>query len=217
MRAITHAVILALLLPLNGCDFARSQWSQFTAGLREATTAPREIKRGAKPEIIIKGDQITFDGKPLRLRADVKEWIEVLGPNFRIYRGDLIWDEKGLIAILHPQNKSKVRTLSVELNFKQLYEEWDPEYKESGPGKKGVPKEFFKGYLEINGLPIDAQSTIHETNRRAHGELSISCSRGINICSDHARKPGTPLLYFSVDSRKEQSIIYEVQVDAGFD
>lgn len=88
MRAITHAVILALLLPLNGCDFARSQWSQFTAGLREATTAPREIKRGAKPGIIIKGDQITFDGKPLRLRADVKEWIEVLGPNFRMYRGD---------------------------------------------------------------------------------------------------------------------------------
>lgn len=213
MRGLPKFCCLVLLLALVGCDFARGQWSEAREGIREALTPPREIKRGARPEVIINGNDITFDGKRLRLGADVQEWIDVLGPNFRERLGILIWDDTGLLVTLHHQRKQEVRSLGVELNFKQLYSEYEPEYETYKPGVSNAPAHFFKGYLEINGLAIDAQSTIRETNRRSNGELSIRCSKGINICNDDISVgTGAVVPYFEVDSRKEDSIIYGISV-----
>jgi hypothetical protein len=213
MRRITQICCLLALLFVGGCDFARGQWSEFKEGYREATTAPREINRGAKPEVIVNGNDITIDGQPLRLGADAQEWVDVLGSGFRKHYRAFIWDEKGLSALPYPNDENKVVALSVTLNFKQSSSQGEPAHEELRSGGNHVPKEPFKGYLEINGLAVDAQSTIRETNLRSNGELSIRCSKGINICSDSiGRGEDAPLLYFEVDGREEESVIYDVQV-----
>lgn len=219
---------LCILFALTGCDYASdyatSQWSQAKEGIADALREPRQIPRGAKPEIILDHDKITFDGKPLRLGDDLQNWVKILGTNYRPWKVSedvpqphtFIWDDLGVVVSTAWQGKKTVESISVELNFKQIYEKWEPDFKDHKPGIGVIPAKFFRGYLQINGVPIDAKSTIREVNRRANGNLSIHCSRGINVCTDYLTPvdAGAPFIGFGVDSRKEDSLIYGVSIES---
>lgn len=215
---------LCILFALTGCDYAKdyatSQWSQAKEGIADALREPRQIPRGAKPELIISGTDITFNEKRLVLGGDFQGWVQVLGKNYRPmthgnkYESLFVWDEFGILVQLDPVDKKTVESISVELNFKQIYAKWEPDFKDYKPGIGVIPAKFFRGYLQINGVPIDAKSTIREVNRRANGKLSIHCIRGINACSDYLTPvdAGAPFIGFGVDSRKEDSLIYGVSI-----
>lgn len=215
-------ITLCLLISLTACEkassFANSEWKGLKESAREATTTPREIPRGAKPEVFIKGNVLTYNGHALRLGSLLDEWTKVLGTDYRPSTpGDknpkdaiLVWDNLGLVLHLDWQGNRTVRSVEVDLSFKQLYEKGSPDGESHKPGTGSVPTHFFKGYLEVNDVAIDEKSTIRETNSRANGKLSISCSEGINLCSDDKAPAGTPTPYFEVDSRKENSVIYAV-------
>lgn len=206
MRFIANACCLALLLCLVGCDFARGQWSEAKEAYREATTPTRDIERGARPEVIIGENAISFDGKPLRLGSDIREWTAVLGTDYREHHNSVIWDDRGLAVFVSRQGPKKVEGFEISLNFKQTIAD-------TVPGSGRAPANAFDGYLELNGVAVDSKSTARETNRRANGKVNITCSQGLNLCSDTVERNIGSLLSFEVDSRKEDSIFYYVQIE----
>ncbi|SJZ81668.1 hypothetical protein [Novilysobacter spongiicola] len=208
--------IVSLLCVLAGCDFAQSQWIQAKEGIGNALNEPRQIPRGAEPEITVEGARITFDGKFLTLGDDFTEWVEVLGEDYRPavpgyeYETTFVWDNIGVIVEWDSTDNRIVEHVGIRLNFNSLYEEWEPGYDNHRPGAGSVPANMFRGYLEVNGVAVDHNSTVFEVNRRADGRLSISCSRGINVCSDRVTPAGVPRPWFDVDSRKEAGVIYGI-------
>lgn len=177
---------LALFLLLAGCDQGR------------------EVEKGANPEIILKGKNITYNGTPLELGGELSDWLKVLGPYERKDMGDLMWDSLGLQ--IGPRYK-EVGHFRVVLNHRPT-----PKYRDPGPapGEEGGPvKQTFSGYLEIGGVGVDSQTTVEDINKKIEYPYGFSCSRGINICSALIGK-SKKLIDITVDGRKEKSVVYEV-------
>lgn len=88
---------LAVLLLLAGCDQGR------------------EVEKGARPEIILKGNHAIYNGTPLELGGELSDWLEVLGPYERKAMGDMLWDSLGIEVV---RSYSKAKIFRVILNHR---------------------------------------------------------------------------------------------------
>lgn len=187
------SVGLAVLLLLAGCD----QGS--------------EVEKGAKPEIILKGNHVMYNGTPLELGGELKDWVEVLGPYDRKPKEGIAilrWDSMGLKV--WPKNHT-VDTFGIVLNHRP-----SPKYRDPGPapGEEGGPvKKTFSGYIEIGGVGIDRRTTVEDINKKIDYPYGFSCSRGMNACSALIGE-SKQLVGINVDGRKEKSLIYSIELSA---
>jgi hypothetical protein len=72
---------------------------------------PRQVHRGQKPELIIRGSAVTFNGNPLKLGSSIAEWEKTLGKSSRLKEGgsDInTWDEFGIITYRLPSTTASL-------------------------------------------------------------------------------------------------------------
>lgn len=213
------------LVACDGQNHLKSQWQQARQGIEEGYqdtfSKPRHIPTNGGPQILVAASKITFDGEPLQLQGDFGDWVEVLGPDYRSWTpsdnvtrvGTYIWDDLGILVSLDWQGKQTVKGFEVSFTFKESSVA-DPE--NYVPGTGPFPSGTFPGYLEVGGVPIDAESTVREVNRRADGALSLRCMRGLGICSSFIDGDEDGLVVdVEVDGRKENSIVYRLSLSRG--
>lgn len=181
---------LAVLLLLAGCEQGR------------------DVEKGDRPKIILKGNHVIYSGTPLELGGELSDWLEVLGPYERKAMGDMLWDSLGIEVV---RSYSKVKIFRVILNHR-----FPPKYRDPGPApgeEGGAVKQIFSGYLEIGGVSIDSETTVEDINKKIDSPYGFSCSRGMNICSALVGEK-KQLIAVNVDGRKEKSPIYSIAFTA---
>lgn len=196
------------------------------AGAIKEVGKPRIVPKGATPEIIIVGNTITYNGKPLQFGTKLHEWEKILGePNRRFEDGPptlLVWDKLG-IAILTGQtvkNKDEVTQITIHL-IKRPKDPYSglvthsPDGKPSPPEKEFTPREAFPGYLELDGFGIDAQTKFNEIARAANPKRNLHC--GLRDCSRPAGAlgPTSGVIYLMLDRPTENGLIYEISLNQG--
>lgn len=168
-----------------------------------------QVERGGKPEAILEGGHIIYDGKPLKVGGPMDDWLGVLGSHSRGGPGigPYLWDGLGIKIA---QNYSSSEEIVFVLNHRP-----PPEYNfekrwRKEPGEEGGPvKNTFSGYLEIGGVGIDSQTTVEDINMQIDYPYGLTCSRGMNMCSALVGEE-KQLIAISVDGRKEKSPVYSI-------
>ena len=121
-----------------------------------------KVDKNKQPQIIIKGNEMRYNGQLLELGDTFDNWVKVLGKPTR-FSGDNvhIWDNLGIIIYLRDRragytNKiSVVSVMDIFFNFEsrdQIFEHI-PYFS---------PKNAFVGYLEIDGTGVDSTSKVWE-------------------------------------------------------
>ncbi len=207
-------------------------WDELVRKAGEETGAmksygkPRIVAKGAKPEIVInrEGD-ITYNGKPLELGADIKDWEAIIGRGYR-HRGDdkppklLAWDDLGIDVLTGyaADDKDKVKQLTLYLNKrpKDPYEGMVTTRPDGTPIKPlpdFTPRQAFTGYLELDGFGIDAKTEFWEILTTANPARNLRC--GLRDCSHpHGALFGKTdgSLYLILNRGDEHGNIYEFTI-----
>jgi len=174
----TSIFIFACLTLLVGCD----KKSPPPAPPPLATMAGNDIN--LNPRIILKGTEITANGKPLKYGATLEEWTQILGEKPRRLEPVYIWDNLGIRAYLMDDKKT-VGALTIELSRKPLSSyERDKEY--NIPGISIYSRSLFHGYLEFDGVRVHANSTVRSVNYdlKQMGKIRpFHVMRGLNVGS----------------------------------
>jgi len=92
-----------------------------TTGALKDYGSPRQVHRGGKPELILKGEHISFNGKPLVWGKSMEEWRSVIGKGVvcsaRNERpGWCKWDALGIEIAGSIGKPDQVSTLNVHFN-----------------------------------------------------------------------------------------------------
>ncbi len=174
----------------------------------------RRIPKGAKPEIIVNDGEITFNGEVLRFGDDINVWKKTIGgipremPSHRLY----IWDEVGIKVGVGWGGSTKVVFINVIFHCKERGS--SPVCPENGgPGNENEPKNFFVGYLEYEGGPIDSMSTVLEANRLIEGGANFGRGCGLGLCSVSHGPHRNILSGADTDGRSLESTIYGISFD----
>lgn len=184
---------------------------------------PRIVPQGAKPEIIIKGDKVTYNGKLLAFGRPINEWKKILTSKARCDSTKLatacVWDDIGVQAGSTIGSKHEaVSYLTIILNKRPLdsYKELEKDIPNGGatmnPSIDYSPKQAFSGYLELDGFGIDAKTEFWELLKTANPERNLRC--GIRDCTHPggALSSGSGALYLTTNRNDEHGNIYEFSI-----
>ena len=227
-RFSLHVLLIALSMSMTACDLPaeakkylslETKAAQETSEVQEKAPSPEELKT---PRIIVKGIDITYNGKPLKFGTPLEDWVKVIGeePRFRkIEFGSpiCVWDNLGLVATI--DNKSKGNLVeSLEIVFTHLpMNKWNPSPARV-PGQAYIPLLLFPGYLELNTVPIFSHSTVREINKGFMGDdgflkkgVSVfHCPLSGIICYGSSKDRDQIM---SIKTRRDDSIIYNISFD----
>lgn len=179
----------------------------------------RIVPKGAKPEIIIKGDKITYNGKQLVLGSSLSAWEKIIGKPTRRYDDRapilVVWDDKGFHAMA--DDKNKVDQIEFFLNKRppDPYKGLVTHSADGTPLKPDVdysPKKSFSGYLELDGFGIDAKTEFWELQATAKRERRLTC--GTRDCTHPTGSLGgdSGVLYFTLNRNDAHGNIYEFSI-----
>jgi hypothetical protein len=164
----------------------------------------RVVHRGAKPEVILRGDQLTFNGQQLKIGQSIDAWIKVLPRERRCESGErsgsCVWDDLGLQAVLDFRNPGKVRAFYVFLRLPEMI--LDTTFQPSKP---------FPGYLELDGFGIDAQTAFWEVRKASDPKRNLRC--GLRDCARPKGAFGKGVgLYFDLSTLDETGKVSALQL-----
>jgi len=152
----------------------------------------------------LRGTELTYNGKPLKSGVSLQEWVDIIGEKPREWvihhatggetpTGVFLFDEMGIGVGLKDDTK---KTAGIRFQYNII----PPEpYTRSNPDR--YPKNVFKGYVDINGIIINAQSTVDEINdalRKNRSLNTLYCKRRTDICRSLTTIKGKTV-YFSAD------------------
>jgi hypothetical protein len=177
--------------------------------------------------IILKGADLSYNGKPLKLGASLEDWVKVIGEptqNSSIYK----WESLGLVAKVIEKDVRLVERFKININleaYKKLslaaiirheMEEKPPASEsDSRADHKSSPilmpilmsdnLPSFSGYLELNGLSISSATMLDEIKKFFAGDHG-SLKEGVWIkfvchksVSDCSYRSGDIVALVSVD------------------
>lgn len=177
-----------------------------SAALIDASDAAplRTVQRGAKPEIVLSGDRVMFNGRQLRLGEAIETWDDVLPGQRRCETGpnpaSCVWDEIGLQAVLDFRNPGRVKAFYV---FLRLPETMDTAFE---------PQKPFPGYLELDGFGIDARTAFWEVRKSADPKRNIRC--GLRDCAMPKGAFGKGVgIYFDLSTPDEMGTVSVLQLE----
>ncbi|WP_230969774.1 DUF7738 domain-containing protein [Nitrogeniibacter aestuarii] len=197
-------------------EFARKAYEE-TGAVTDYGT-PRTIVRGAKPEIVIQGEQIMIDGTLISVGDPIENWQLALPGNPRCTSGInsrvlCAWDDLG-IEVGSSLKDHKIANFLMITIIKEEREPWNPLMPDGStmPEPPDLsPRNPFPGYLELDGFGIDAETEFWEIRERANPERKLRC--GSNDCShpfggfsEKAR------IYLRLNSASEHGNVYEFSI-----
>ena len=207
-------------------EAASSVYGKLTESVRTSADAikssvePRKVRRGAKPELIIRGHLVTYDGRPLELGKSIAEWRNVIGGSPRRspeQQSVYVWDELGL-QVLTAKSDGRVTQLAVFVNLepKDSGQDLFTTNPDGSPAKKVPdlrPLKSFSGYLELDGYGIDAKSRFSEIRRSADPARRLKC--GTLDCSHPVGVLGEDGagIYLRLAGGREDDVLYEFTIN----
>ncbi len=211
-------ILLMTALPVEaGSSFGETTWErsrQKLSQLNDWSLGIRRISKGAAPEIIVNGGEIVINGKVVRFGDDISTWKEALGGHPReMSSQDLfIWDELGLKVGLRWDGSGEVLFFKVFFSCRK-YQDPDICKGSASHSVENRPKQYFPGYLEFEGGPIDSKSTVVEANRLIRGSANFGRGCGPGFCSIVRSGPGYILSGADTDGNNIESTIYGVSFE----
>lgn len=149
---------------------------------------PRKIKRGAVPELIVIKDEIFFNSKKLKLDEPLTKWKKTIGSTPRCFEDGTIfcvWEDYGLEIGTSAKHPGKVKFINIYISFdpddQQIGRADYPDGRPAEPPEDDTPHRPFTGYLEFNGVGIDAKTEFWEIQAGRTKNKSLRC--GILDCS----------------------------------
>lgn len=186
-------------------------------GLIKSYDKPRIVEKGAKPEIIIKGDQIIINGEKIAIGEPVSRWRAILGPESRKEEGlssTYFWEQLGLKLWVRGKS-NRVTTLDVFLNLEPK-EPWEPLLPDGSTMPEPPdfrPKKAFSGYLELDGYGIDAKTKFWEIRESSSSKRNLRCGTWPDDCSHpHGGFNKNADLYFRLNGPTENNSVYEFSI-----
>jgi len=182
---------------------------------------PRRVKRYAKPEIIINGSNIFFDGKPLEFGRPLNEWKNILN---RIPHCDktgmewCVWEDLGLEVSTRTKSNFGVSTVNIKLSISQdLVEETrasPPDGTTDNTSKADwLARHPFTGYLEIDGFGIDKETKFWELQSSIDSRRNLRC--GIRSCEFPSGMFGpSSMIDLHLNGGSESATIEEIKIYA---
>lgn len=228
---------VVLFISLGGCQAAKPQEKNDAAG---TTSAPwwekilatknrtlelgqtRKVPPGATPELILRKNQLSYNGRPLTLGSSLDAWRQVLGPetacdgDYSKY-GIHCWNNLGIWVHTSREHGNRVDLLEVFFNQKpDPFSDYGPgispfDGKPVAPGINNYHNHLFDGYLELDGAGVDAKTRVWEVADLASGQYTYLCIREIRSCiigpADQKYSMG-----FATDDGLAKGVIYELQI-----
>lgn len=163
------------------------------AGSAKVPAVPRLVSRGARSEMIIKGEVIYFNGVGLRIGDSLAYWKKTLSVGAQCGTGDgitvCVWDDWGIEVGTNEDVKPKVEFINIFLNFVDV-DGNDTGKVNTSFGKSGRSKNdkelrlAFSGYLELDGFGIDSKTKFWEIKASTKDKRGLKC--GLLDCSHPA-------------------------------
>jgi len=189
------------------------------AGVIKDWGNPRKVGKGARPQIILSKNEIHFDGKKLVLGEPIESWKEKILAKPRCFDNGMtlcVWDEYGLEVGTGYKNLNKVQFMNIYINADHSNENVGkadyPDGRPAKPLEDNMPYRTFSGYLELNGVGIDAKTEFREVqagsvaNRTLHCGL-LDCSHPSGPFGEHAN------ISLTLDGRNERGRLLELGID----
>lgn len=150
--------------------------------------SPRQVKRHAKPETIIKDSNILFEGKLLEFGRPLKLWKNIIKKKPHCDKTGIewcAWEDLGLKVYANEEYKFGVGTIIIKISIPDhLLNETRTPYLNGTPDdtpKADWPARHpFTGYLEIDGFGIDKETKFCELQSNIEVRQNLSC--GLRIC-----------------------------------
>ncbi|MDC8787261.1 LptM family lipoprotein [Roseateles koreensis] len=149
---IRCVIALACALPLAGCG--------------QDLPLPEGVNKDAKPQIIVKQGDIFIDGQKINVRkSGAKDWVAILGESSFTRDHFRHWDMHGL-TLSTPMDDEGRRPVDVLGLYLRRDDQWERMFRHDYSGlKNDRPTGTFKGYLEIDGIPIGPNMKREEIER----------------------------------------------------
>jgi hypothetical protein len=188
-------------------------------GLITTSPPPRHVKRYAKPEIIMKGSSIFFDGTPLELGDPLVSWKNILKRKPHCDKTGIkwcVWEDLGLEVSASKKHNFAVSNVVIKLSIPEdPYESSVTSYPDGTP--YNLPKADwlarhpFTGYLEIDGFGIDKETKFWELQSSIDNSRNLSC--GLRDCEFPKGKfgPGSTIA-LHLNGRSESATIEEIEI-----
>ncbi|WP_295575869.1 hypothetical protein [uncultured Stenotrophomonas sp.] len=186
----------ALLLAIAGCHAASPDSGN-----------PRQ------PSVEFDNGDFLINGGHARIGATTKEWISLLGDNYRYANPRsprmMVWDELGIFIYTDFPKKDSVRTVAFAFNTDL----------DEGPGTPDAtaatrPKRPFPGQVVVSSTRINGDMKISDIPAASNMMLEVHCSKGIATCTTN-RVDGTDRgysIYFTVDEKRYESLPYTIEI-----
>jgi len=183
---------------------------------------PRVVPKGAKPEIVLKKDQIWIDGKLVAIGQPFQAWENALADKLKCSvpkpKNDIrycVSDRLGIALGSSMRNTKVVKFFKIYVNLEQLHPYGVATHRPDGtprpPPVDTRPKHSFPGYLELDGYGIDAKSQFWEIRAGSDPWRELRC--GLRDCAHpHGAFSETATLYLRLNSSTEHGNVYEFTI-----
>jgi hypothetical protein len=189
--------VLSLLL-VTACDARPSgKGMPATAGA---------MNKQALPVITVSGSEIKINGTTVWLGDTMATWKRALGGAPVCYDSGLImtcvWHSNGLSLGTDQADKSRVKFMNVDLTIEP------PELGERAPS---FPQSQFHGTLELDGIPVSANTKFSDLSRQVPSARELRCG-GSDCGNPSAAFSEGANIYMSLAGRSESSRILEFSI-----
>lgn len=158
-----------------------------TGAIKNAPPA-RRVKIYAKPEIIIKGSSIFFDGKLLELGLPLTSWKNIIKREPRCDKSGIewcVWEDLGLEASTDEKSNFGVNSITIKISipensFNETKTPYSDEIPDNAQKADWLAHHPFTGYLEIDGFGIDKETKFWELQSNIDVRRNLSC--GLRNC-----------------------------------
>lgn len=183
---------------------------------------PRTVARGARPEIIIRGSEISINGTRVSIGDPIASWRNTLTESPVCHENSVrtlcVWDQLGIQVTTQSIKNAAVLDFTVYQNIEPLAP-WNPQLPDGSMMKAPPdyrPKQAFPGYLELDGYGIDAKTQFWEIRAKADPKRNLRC--GSRDCSHpHGGFSDKANLYLRLNGATENSTLYEFTISANED
>jgi hypothetical protein len=172
----------------------------------EAASIPNPSHERPLPVIAVSGSEIKIDGTTVWLSDTLDAWKRVLGGTPNCYDDGLIatcvWHSNGLILGTGQADRTRVKFMKLHVAIEP------PELGERSPS---WPKSPFHGTLELDGIPIHANTVFRDLRRQVAPTRELRCG-GHDCGNPSAAFSEGANIYMSLAGRSENSRILRFSI-----
>lgn len=171
-----------------------------------AASVPNTSHAKALPVIAVSGSEIRINGTTVWLGDTLDAWKRVLGGSPVCYDAGLIvtcvWHSNGLSLGTGQSDKTRVKFMNVDVTIEP------PELGERAPS---WPESPFHGTLELDGIPIFADTVFRDLRRHVAPARELRCG-GSDCGNPSAAFSDGANIYMSLAGRSESSRILHFSI-----